>query len=690
MAISRSQHAATTERLPRCALPSTVGAGVITGASAPSTDRSDALNSRHGSGSRTEVRNWCMGGRPGGPFARTSATQASTRVAGASRAVLAIAALGICWLGATGAARAELVWEPVGPVPGTAGMGAVVSDPDDPRILWIASSSSVWVSDDAGDSFALVLQLSRATAIERETGEGELVEVDPVGPDDPSAPDAVNPDDGDQIDPDTGELYDPDDTDAIDANDDIDPLTGLPITVGTDDAADAADDAADAADAADTGAASGDSNDRFGVSRLRVIGDKVFVCTGRGLWTVDRAARHPGTGREVRFGGRRVAVNDALRDAKGRLLLGTERGLIELGADGLGRRIVGSNDDTPVFVLGLLGERLVVVSRDGLRIETNVGMVPLGIGSTREITTDLLVLGPDRVLVASTNHVSLVVAEAEKAAYTEASWQVPGVVRLALGRDKALWAVGGNGAWEFSDESGWRRRDDGLIDRRLADVAPAGAGASYLYVVGRGGTARLVPEQERLWSARAHFQARRALDGLPTAEETMNWATKARPIQIGDAKSWETESSLAWLLPHAYFRFISARKRVEDFQFIPAIGRRILEGVEVQPLNDEIRFELRWDLMPALLLALDGTDATVRAAGISARRGQAKVRNTVGPLYQTWVKKRVDLVATDFRSTRDAARELLAIQQLEADLYVYTAGNFPIIGVTRDAPAVSP
>jgi hypothetical protein len=610
------------------------------------------------------------------------------RFAGIARVVLAVGVLGASVLGAPGSARAELVWEPVGPVPSTAGMTAVVSDPGDPQILWIASSSSVWVSDDAGDSFALVLQLSRATAIERESGEGEQIEADPVGPDDPSALDAVNPDGGDQIDPDTGELYDPDDTDAVDANDDIDPLTGLPIAVGSQDSADDADDADDAAD--DAGGDSGDSNDRFGVSRLRVIGDKLFVCTGRGLWTVERAARRPGTGREVRFGGRRVAVNDALRDAKGRLLLATERGLIELGADGLGRRLVGSNDDVPVFVLGLLGERLVVVSRDGLRVETNVGMVPLGIGSTRGITTDLLALGPDRVLVASTNHVTVVVAEAEKAAYTEASWQVPGVMRLALGRDKALWAVGRNGVWEFSDESGWRRRDDGLIDRRLADVAPAGAGASYLYAVGRGGTARLVPEQERLWSARAHFQARRALDGLPTAEETMTWAAKARPIQVGDAKSWETESSLAWLLPHAYFRVISTRKRVEDFQFIPAIGRRILDGVEVQPLNDEIRFEFRWDLMPAVLLALEGTDPAVRAAELSARRGQTKVRNTVGPLYQTWVKKRVDLVATEFRSTRDAARELLTIQQLEADLYVYTAGNFPIIGVTRDAPAVSP
>ncbi|TNF38347.1 MAG: hypothetical protein EP329_00655 [Deltaproteobacteria bacterium] len=586
-----------------------------------------------------------------------------------------------------GAAHAELVWEPIGPVPGTAGMTAVVSDPVDPQILWIASNSSVWVSDDAGDTFSLVLQLSRATAIERNTGEGEQIEVDPVRPDDPGEAEVVTGEDGDQIDPDTGELYNSDDTDAIDANDDIDPLTGLPISPGTETVS--GDEADDASDALDAAGASGDSNDRFGVTRLRVIEDKIYVCTGRGLWTVDRAARRPGTGREVRFGGRRVAVNDVLRDARGRTILATERGLLELGDDGLGRRVVGSNEDLPIFVMAQVGSRLVLVASDGLRIETPVGMVPLGLGRSREATTDLLQIDERRFLVASTDHVTLVVAEPDGLAFVDSRWQVPGILRLAPGRSGAVWAIGAAGAWEYDAETGWRRRDEGLIDRRLADVAPAQAGSSFLYVVGRGGTARLVPEQEKLWTKRAQFQARRALEGLPSAEETLGWASNARAIKVGDAKRWETESSLAWLLPHAYFRVISTEKRVEEYLFIPAVGRRILDAVEVQPVNDEIRVELRWDLMPALMLALEGTDPAIRAAEIAARRGQKRVRDTVGPLYQTWMKKRIDLVATEFTSTRDAVSELLAIEQLEADLHVYTAGKFPIIGVTRaavDAP----
>ena len=604
------------------------------------------------------------------------------------------------WLGGASAARAELVWEPVGPVPRSAGMTAVASDPGDARIVWIASSSSVWVSDDAGDSFTLVLQLSRSTGIERETGQGEQVEADPVTATDPGAPDPTDDNGGDPVNPETGETYDPNDPAAVDAaveaSSDIDPTTGLPIdisggdtTTGDDNAGDDGGSAGGAGDGAadDAISASGDSSARFGVSRLRVLGDKVYVCTGRGLWTIGRAARRVGSGHEVRFGGRRVAVNDALLDAQGRVLVGTERGLLQIGPDGIGRHLAGSDDSVGVGALALVGGRLVIAAADGLRIETAGRIVPLGVGSTRELMTDLLPFGTDRVLVASSGHVTLVVAEAGKAAFAEQSWQVPGAARLAAGRDGAIWAVGRRGAWEYSAEAGWRRRDEGLIDRRLADVAPAASGQSFLYVVGRGGTARLVPEQEKLWTTRAQFQARRALDGLPTAEQAIRWASKARPIQVDDAKSWETASSLAWLLPRVYLRVISTQVRDEDHLFISALGRRVLNGVEVVPIKDEFRIEARWNLMPALLLALEGTDPVVRSAQTSARRSQTKVRDTVGPLYQTWMKKRIDLVATEFRSTRAAVHELLAVQQLEADLHVYTAGHFPIIGVTGDAPA---
>jgi len=580
---------------------------------------------------------------------------------------------------APGSARAELVWEPVGPVPTSAGMTAIATDPADPAILWIASASSVWVSDDGGDSFSLVLQLSRANAIARETGSGEQAEADADSATDPGA---ETTDDGDPINPDTGEPYDPDDPDAVDASDDIDPMTGLPIpevsgtTTATEDDA-PVDDNEDTDDID----ASGDANARFGVTRLRVIGDKVYVCTGRGLWTVDRAARRPGTGQDVRFG-RRVAVNDVLRDARDRLLLATDRGVLVLGPDGLSHRLVGGDDEIATVALALVGARTVIAAVDGLRMEVSGTIVPLGLSIGRGTANDVVALGPDRFVVASSDHVSLVMAEEGKAAFIEQSWQVPGAYRLAVGRDNTLFAAGWRSVWQYDETDGWRRRDEGLLDRRLSGVAPSASGPNFLYLVGRGGTARLVPEQEKLWSSRARFQARRALEGLPTADETVAWAQATRPIQVSDAKGWQTERSLAWLLPRVYLRYLTAQRRQEEFLFIPAVGRRILDAVEVFPTNDEFRIEARWDIMPALMLAAEGTDPTIRAAETAALKGQAKVRDTVGPLYQAWMKKRIDLVASTYHDVGEAARELLAVQQIEADLFVYTGGRFPIAGVT--------
>ena len=597
----------------------------------------------------------------------------------ARRAPQLLACLTVVALFGAPPASAELVWEPVGPVPPSAGMTAVASDPVDPAIFWIASPSSVWVSDDGGESFSLVLQLSRANAIARETGAGEAAEADPDSPDDPGA---ETDDEGDPINPETGEPYDPDDPDAVDSSVDIDPMTGLPVPEVSGGATDG-DDAQDAGGDEDTDA-SGDGNARFGVTRMRVLGDKVYVCTGRGLWTIERAARRPGTGQDLRFG-RRVAVNDVMLDAHDRLLIATDRGVLILGQDGLAHRLVGGDDEIGVTALARVGSRTVIAAADGLRMDAGHGLVPLGISSTRESATDLLAVGLDRFLVASADRVTLVAAEEGKTAWVEQSWQVPGAYRLALGRDGSLWAAGWRGVWQYDDENGWRRRDDGLIDRRLAGVAPSAGGIAFLYVAGRGGTGRLVPEQEKIWSSRARFQARRALEGLPTADETLAWAQAARPLQAKDAEGWQTERALAWLLPHVYVRFITAQQRVEERLYIPVVDRRILDAVGVVPTDTDFRVEARWDLMPAFLLAADGSDPALRAAETAALKGQVKVRDTVGPLYQAWVTKRIDLVATEFATVADAARELLAVQQIEADLHVYTAGRFPILGVTAPA-----
>src|SRR5262245_6637403 len=72
--------------------------------------------------------------------------------------------------GAVRAAEPSDVWEPAGPIATSAGMTAVATDPDDPKVVWLGSATTVWVSDDEGQTFHLVLQLSRASGLVRDTG----------------------------------------------------------------------------------------------------------------------------------------------------------------------------------------------------------------------------------------------------------------------------------------------------------------------------------------------------------------------------------------------------------------------------------------------------------------------------------------------------------------------------------------
>ena len=70
--------------------------------------------------------------------------------------VLAPGAIG----GAVHAAEPSEVCEPAGPIATSAGMTAVATDPDDPKVVWLGSATTLWVSDDEGQTFHLVLQLS--------------------------------------------------------------------------------------------------------------------------------------------------------------------------------------------------------------------------------------------------------------------------------------------------------------------------------------------------------------------------------------------------------------------------------------------------------------------------------------------------------------------------------------------------
>lgn len=561
--------------------------------------------------------------------------------------VLAVVALSTF---ATPPVRAQLAWEPAGPIATSTGMTAVATDPDDPKVVWLGSASSVWVSDDDGQTFHLVLQLSRSSGLVRETGSAPVESEDEA--DDPLPTD--EPEEGEEEE------------------------SGLQIdTEG---------------DAASRGGGDESFNDdgefvedttgvleRFGVVRLRVIGDRVFVCTSRGLFTVQRAARRIGTGRELRFG-RRIAVNDVAMTPDGQLWVATDAGLYNIGADGLGRLARGLEEDLAVRAAVVSEGRLVLATSRGLRFGSRTfdGFDRFSIGGRDAGLEDLLVEPEGRVLVAGAEQVVRILARPGESLLVEELQQVPGAARLALGRDGARWAVGFRGAWRWRPDEGWQRASDGLFDRRLVDVAPGLGGKAHLWVVGRTGGWRLVAEDARTFRTSAERLAATALEGWPTDDDVLAWANTARGVKLETVEKWAMEERLSWLLPRIELRMQWNRIRNEDYLFIPVLDRRLLDRVDVRPTDDRIQIMAWWDVMPAMLVALDGSRSVFESTRTRARRQLERVREVVMPLYQTWAKKKIDAVITEPANVREALRDLLTTQRLEADLHVYTNGRFPV------------
>lgn len=555
--------------------------------------------------------------------------------------------------------RRDLVWEPVGPITSAVGFTAIATDPEDSRVIWVGGASSVWVSEDAGASWHLVLQLSRAAGLGRETGDGETIELDPDPPD--QTPD--------------GE--DTDDVEDLTFEDEIlvDPRTGRTLRTSRDDP----EEGDEGDDTGEVGDDAGDRGPRFGVTRLRVLADRVWVCTSRGLWSIARSARRAGTGTELRFG-RRMAVNDVGRGHDKRFFMATERGLWQLGDDGLGRTVQAIEESVEVRAIVLAGERLVLATSSGLRVGDGDRFERVALGAKDESGLEDVIVEPDgRIAIAGGGNVYRL---APAGTVVDEVWAVPGASRLANGRD-GLWAAGDRGAWRFTQEDGWTRVVEGLFDRRLADIAPSDAGDVHMWVAGRAGLWRFVPESARVYSSQLQALSARALEGYPTSDETVRWAGQSRGVTLEKVDGWVMEERLAWLLPQVEVTFRMNRTRWEDYTFIPTIDRRILDAVRVEPIDDQWRIMASWDVMPAMLSAIEGASPRVESARSRARRQQERVREVVLPLWQSWAKKRIDYVTSEPESARAALRDLIALARLEADLHVYTGGRFPVMSGER-------
>jgi hypothetical protein len=557
----------------------------------------------------------------------------------------------LMWCGVVGgSARAQLsgqvIWETGGPVATSSGMTAVVADPDLPKVAWIASATSVWVTDDEGQSFSLVLQLSRSSGLVR-SGEDEDEEKDS----DEEAPAEDGP---------TEEELEDDPT----------------LDVDSESGSNAANDDESAGGGTDEGGVEA----RYGVVRMRVIGDRVYICTSRGLYAVARDARRIGTGREIRFG-RRVAVNDIAQTPDGRLWVATDLGVVVIGDDGLARPARGLEEDLVVRAVVVAEGRVVLATSRGLRLGSKAfdGFDRFALGSREDSgLEDVLVEPEGRLLVAGGEQVARILAKPGEVPVVEEISQVPGASRLALGREGSRWAVGRRGAWRWHKDDGWQRQSEGLFDRRLLDVAPGFGGVSLLWAAGRAGAFRLVSESGRAMAAAAERLAREVLERYPSDAEVLGWAIDGRGAKLGDVDDLSHQRRLSWLLPKVTMRMTWNRLRDEDYLFVAGLGRRVLDQVDVTPEDDALVVLAMWDIMPALTVAVDGSEPVLEATRIRARQELERVREVIMPLYQAWAKKKVDLVARESGNLKAMVKEMLGVQQLEADLHVYTHGRFPV------------
>jgi hypothetical protein len=587
------------------------------------------------------------------------------------RYVTAVALLALGLAVASGAAPVEVppppeqtdwAWEPIGPVAGSGGMTAIATDPSSPRVLWIAGPTSVWVSEDGGATVRLVLQLSRAAGLGRATGSGEELERDAPDPDE--EPDPADSEDGDDA---FGEGRT-----ARDAR-----------RAADEDAEDRADEAFDGTPARESSDApdgdgdgdGGDAEVAFGITRLRLIGDELWVCTSRGLWSVARAARQMGTGREARLK-RRVAVNDVARVGDGALFVAADDGLWQLGAHGLARPVAGFQAGTAVNALAVSGGRVFVGSARGLYVGDGDSFerVALSAGSQDTGIADICIEPQGRVAVADGARVRRL---DPTGTINEDTWTLPGTRRLAAGKDGVLWAVGASGAWRFDRDAGWIRAVDGLFDRRLVDVAPSSSEGVRAWVAGRAGAWRLVPETAHVLVGGAGAAMRQALVGRPSADDAIRWADKARGLRLDTVDEWTVQERLSWLLPKVEIFFRARQQRDEDRLFIPSIDLRILDAVEVAPRDTQFRIMARWDVMPIIVAAIEPTRSTYETSRNRARKAQRAIHDRIIPLWESWARKRVDMVTHEPKTVRDAVRDMLQLGQLEADLHALTGGRFP-------------
>ena len=552
-------------------------------------------------------------------------------------------------------AQATLIWDKASPSTERGSLVSVLSDPSDPQIAWVASETRVWVTDDGGLAWYLVAQIMSSDLRDK----GTLVD---------------DEDDEESNDDESDEEEEDEDVERFD-DQEFSPIADpeeseIRFNRGT--------------------TLRGLSNATPPVVRLRMIGDQVFLTGDRGVWAIDKEARTLGSAVEVRLG-RAMAVRDLLQAPWGSVLVATSEGLREISDSGLAGPTRGALGERDTVALCRSGRYVVAATReDGLWLMDSEGSRRVGLAGIQG-PRDLFTLPDGNVLVATSREVLIIDVPTGRA---QQRWPLTSIERVGAGPKGRLWAIGPEGAWSWSAESGqdndsgqWTLQSEGMGDRRLKDLAIPATSPNrdkrsdvHLWVVGSGGAWRRVAE--RVWIASQRERA----DDLPVDEqappvwELLEEANKARYVDRSHIEGMRSRGLWAATLPTLEVEYQYRIRREEDLLTIRDLDTNFVTQVQVYPNGHHVKVMALWDLYPVIWGFFETespyTGPTLAQESVRALQERARIRSAIVGLYTLWAQQRESWRQTKAPSANAALKSILSLQHIEADLHVLTNRRF--------------
>ena len=536
-------------------------------------------------------------------------------------------------------AKAGWVWQESGP-PGTGeGLSALLVDDDDPSVVYFAGGSTVWVSDDGGDTFTIVVQLGRSLTRRSQDAEAE------------SGDEASDDDDQDEFVP-----------DRLDPNQD---LSRASTTILEDN--DGPRSRRERKQIIKRNAK------RQSITRLRELGDRIYVCGARGLVSFPKSARAYTVPRPE-WAGRKEPVLDVAPRIAGGLWVATNDGLYEVDANGATRRVPGMLSEGVVSRL-MVGPSLFVGSETGIWRRDEEDFVRVAALPRRRVIRDMLlnagnlwVLTQDQLFRFSSTNLGL----REVIALT-------GAHRMAIGRDRKLWIAADSGVWSLGGSGSLEPARAGLSQALFRDIVATPEGAYPLWVAGRGGAWRRTTEVQRVLSERAR-KIDSIMKGIPSAYAVMEQVQRMHRVHTDQLDTWRDQMASSWLLPKVDLNYTPIRRRVEWLSLLPTLDTYVFDQVRVLPVDDEFRVVAYWELFPPLYALLDrGEGSQDSGFNQELKRSYShteRLRRRTSPLYAAWLRALVQVKTSTPKNMRRALRERLELRRLSADLDALTGGHF--------------